>query len=307
MNTVQLECFLSVANYLNFSRAAEHLRITQPAVSHQIGSLEDELGVKLFHRTSKSVRLTQEGYLFTQYASEILRLTGLSRARLKESREAQMTHLGIGCRNTIEMQLVRPALARLRQEEPELTPLLRLIPFDSLENLLEEQDIQVMFSFEDSAPKRAVFRELIRCPVVCVCSEDHPLADRKEVTIQQLRNAGRMAISRPPSCPASIFAIQGQIIAKPVGNRHLFCDNLESVYTLVESGFAFAVMPYIPKDRISGLRYIPLLEVPALSFGVSYLSEKHSPVLRRFLDLLEESIQDATEKRIIDGIDRDRV
>ena len=44
MNTVQLECFLSVANYLNFSRAAEHLRITQPAVSHQIGSLEDELG-----------------------------------------------------------------------------------------------------------------------------------------------------------------------------------------------------------------------------------------------------------------------
>ena len=47
---------------MNFSRAAEQLRLTQPAVSHQINSLEDELGVKLFQRTSKSVRLTQEGY-----------------------------------------------------------------------------------------------------------------------------------------------------------------------------------------------------------------------------------------------------
>ena len=61
LNTTQLECFLAVANCLNFSRAAEQLRLTQPAVSHQISTLEDELGVKLFKRTSKSVRLTQEG------------------------------------------------------------------------------------------------------------------------------------------------------------------------------------------------------------------------------------------------------
>ena len=47
MNTTQLECFMAVSNFLNFSRAAEHLRLTQPAVSHQINSLEDELGVKL--------------------------------------------------------------------------------------------------------------------------------------------------------------------------------------------------------------------------------------------------------------------
>ena len=79
----QLECFLAVANSLNFSRAAEQLRLTQPAVSHQISSLEDELGVRLFSRTSRSVRLTQEGYLFTQYAGEILRLFNVSRGRVR--------------------------------------------------------------------------------------------------------------------------------------------------------------------------------------------------------------------------------
>ena len=85
MNTTQLECFLAVANFLNFSRAAEQLRITQPAVSYQVNTLEDELGAKLFERTSKAVRLTQAGYLFWQYANDILKLAGMSKARVKES------------------------------------------------------------------------------------------------------------------------------------------------------------------------------------------------------------------------------
>ena len=80
MNISQVLDVLAVAKYQNFSRAAEQLRITQPAVSHQINTLEDELGVKLFHRTSKSVRLTQEGFLFLQYAGEILKLSALSKA-----------------------------------------------------------------------------------------------------------------------------------------------------------------------------------------------------------------------------------
>ena len=66
MNTVQLECFLAVAEYLNFSKAADFLKYsTQPAVSHQITSLEDELGTRLFVRTSKNVSLTEAGLMFT--------------------------------------------------------------------------------------------------------------------------------------------------------------------------------------------------------------------------------------------------
>ena len=62
MNTVQLECFVTVAEHLNFSKASRVLKITQPAVSHQIQTLEEELGVKLFNRTSKSVTLTQRAF-----------------------------------------------------------------------------------------------------------------------------------------------------------------------------------------------------------------------------------------------------
>ena len=114
MNTTQLECFMAVSNFLNFSRAAEHLRIIQPAVSHQINTLEDELGVKLFRRTSKSVRLTEEGFQFTQYAGEILKLSELSKARMKQFRAQVFSRVVIGCRNTTELRVLRPSLERMR-------------------------------------------------------------------------------------------------------------------------------------------------------------------------------------------------
>lgn len=297
MNTTQLECFIEVSNCLNFSRAAEHLRITQPAVSHQINTLEDELGVKLFHRTSKSVRLTQEGFLFIQYAGEILKLTGLSKARVKESKAEVFKRLTIGCRNTTELRILNPALERLRMSEPQVMPVLRLLPFDSMENLLAERNVQVMFSFRRSDLKKARYRSLVRCPVVCVCSRSHPLAGRTQITVEQLQKAGRIATCRPPAYPPDLFAIQSQVVGERAPGEVLFCDEQEIVSTLVEAGYAFALMADLPHTRRPGLCYIPLEQVQPLDYGAVYLPEDRSPVLQEFLKLLEESMREAAEER----------
>ena len=75
------------------------------------------------------VRLTQPGHLFTSYAMDILKLTGISKARMKECQETMPQRLGIGCRNFVELRLLQPVLAQLRQQTPNLLPSLRLIPF----------------------------------------------------------------------------------------------------------------------------------------------------------------------------------
>lgn len=289
MNTTQLECFMEVANFLNFSRAAEHLRITQPAVSHQITTLEDELGVKLFQRTSKSVRLTQEGYLFLHYAGEILKLSRLSKARMKETQQEAITRLVIGCRNPAELRFLIPALERLRELRPEVLPILRMIPFDALENLLEEGDIHMMFSYQDAVPAKGKYRELVRCPAVCVCSEKHPLATHSALTVEQLRQAGRIAICQPRVCPPGLLAIQNQAIGVRETWEVLFCDNQEVMFPLVQAGYAFAVIVDTPHARLPGLRYIPLPEFEPMSFGASYMPEGNSPLLRQFLELLRDS------------------
>ncbi len=291
MNTFQLECFLSVANFLNFSKAAKSLNITQPAISHQINALETDLGAKLFFRTSKNVRLTQAGHLFTQYAEEILRLSTSSRSRLKQSMEAEPVRFGIGCRNSMDLSLLPPVLAQLKKEEPKLLPILRQNPFDSLENLLEEGDIHAMFSYQESVPKRASYYELLLRPVVCVCREDHPLAAFSSLTVQQLSQAGTMSACRPPVYPPGLFAVQNQVAGGRSLDQLIFCDDLDISRTLVQSGFVFAVMADLPQARLSGLRYIPIPEFAPLSFGIASFPEERHPLLGRFCALLKEAVE----------------
>ena len=75
MNTFQLECFLAVSKFLNFARASEQMNISQPAMTHQIHALEEELHVKLFHRTTRIVELTDEGLAFLPDAMQIVSIT----------------------------------------------------------------------------------------------------------------------------------------------------------------------------------------------------------------------------------------
>ena len=76
MNTMQLSCFLEVAETLSFARAAEKLHVTQPAVTQQIQSLEAELNVKLFRRTTRTVELTQAGLVFLGDAKTMYEISG---------------------------------------------------------------------------------------------------------------------------------------------------------------------------------------------------------------------------------------
>ena len=126
MNTVQLECFVAVAEYLNFSKASRELKITQPAVSHQIQTLEEELGAKLFNRTSKSVTLTPEGSLFLPDAQLILKTALTAKGRLG-SRD-HFISLELGCHNYMELNLFPPILKKLSEEFPLLRPNIHLVP-----------------------------------------------------------------------------------------------------------------------------------------------------------------------------------
>ncbi len=79
MELRHIRYFMAVAEEMNFTRAAEKLSIAQPPLSRQIKDLEEELGARLFERSSHSLRLTEEGILFKQYASRILELESRSK------------------------------------------------------------------------------------------------------------------------------------------------------------------------------------------------------------------------------------
>ena len=129
MNTFQISCFLAVAEHLNFARAAEQLHVTQPAVTQQIHSLEKELGVSLFARTTRSVRLTQEGRLFLQDARQLFHLANRAKARFQNASTGGIQDLAVGCDSYPCLFALSGVLGQLRQGYPNLHPHLQVVPF----------------------------------------------------------------------------------------------------------------------------------------------------------------------------------
>ena len=287
MNTIQLECFIAVAESLNFSRASEELRITQPAVSHQIRSLEAELDVKLFRRTSKSVSLTQEGVQFLPDAQLILR-TALS-AKERLGQHEHFIPFEIGCHNHMELNLLPPILKKLSADFPLLRPNIQMVPFPSLLNLIENKQTHAAFGIKEEQKKSSLyFRELCSAPVACVCSPEHPLAQYETLLKKQL--SGNFIVCSPRQISDSLFTLQNSIIAKLRPEQRYFANNIESALTLAKAQTGYTLYPDVVPAREPGLKYIPVADMPRVSFGVYYRYDDDHPVMKRFLKLCGEIV-----------------
>ena len=286
MNTIQLQCFIAVAEHLNFSRASEDLKMTQPAVSHQIRSLEDELEVKLFNRTSKSVALTQEGILFLADAQLILK-TALS-AKERLGRHEHFVSFEIGCHNQAELNLLPPILRQLSEDFPLMRPSIHLVPFPSLFGQVENKQIHAAFGTKEDQKNTALcFRELCSASIACICSPSHPLAQYKTLTTQQL--SGSIIACSPRQISDSIFRLQNMLLVNLSPAQRYFTESLESALTIVKAQLGYTLYPDIVPARDPDLCYIPVTDMPRLPFGVYYRYNDTHPILKRFLTLCRQS------------------
>lgn len=288
MNTAQLQCFLTVADTLNFARAAEQLHITQPAVTQQIQSLEKELGVHLFHRTTHSVRMSPEGQAFYPDAQQIVRIEKMAKKRFENPAGPPVQPLVVGCTDFASLRYLRDALKALRQSHPTLRPLFQVIPFQHIYQRLAEGNLDLVAAFPpaDSKKVRAVYREICRCPIRCILPEDHPLASRACVPLAALQSEPLVLFS-PNRAPQELFRLQTTLADGKQPDQLYFADSAEAIATLVFSGFGISLLPdlLVPPD----LHSVPLEGAGSLSFGVYYKTLKDAPLLQEFIRLLESS------------------
>jgi len=113
-----LTYFLAVAQEQNISKAASSLHLTQPTLSRQMSELEESIGIRLFHRGSRQITLTEEGLLLRRRAQEILSLVQKTTAELKSPEEAIEGVVHIGGGETDGMRLIASATKQLQQKHP---------------------------------------------------------------------------------------------------------------------------------------------------------------------------------------------
>ena len=286
MNTTQLECFVTVAECLNFSKAADLLKMTQPAVSHQVRTLEEELGAKLFQRTSKNVSLTQEGLLFLADAHLILKTARSAKKRLEH--HTHFIPFELGCHNHLEMNLLHPVLKTLSQDFPLLRPTIHLVPFPSLLDMVENSQLHAALGIKEEQKKSSLFfKELFSAPICCICAPDHPLAGHEALTKRQL--TGTLIACSPRHIPDSVFAVQNSILMNLSPEQRFLRESVESALTLAKAGLGYTLYPGIPGVQEPGLRFIPVTTLPEVSFGVYCSSSLDHPVLKTFLRLMGQT------------------
>ncbi len=284
MNTVQIECFLSVAAHLNFARASEHLNLSQPAVTHQIQSLEAELGVKLFNRSTRTVELTMEGQAFLDDARSILHISERAKAKFSDSGNAEMLAFNIGCVDLSQIGMLDGTLGRMRELYPNMHPSFRQLPRGMLFPKLEDGAIDVAFGLGEDTTNRKLIRyqELVRTPLCCICPAGHPLSGRRSVTVDDL-NDHNLIIHNPGGQSPGTTAI----LMRLTGKRHLsdiyHNEQVEDALVLVRAGFGISIQPGIFVPASTGMTVIPITDMDELSFGVYSKEHTEGKMVRTFI------------------------
>lgn len=118
MTLDQLRVFLTVVEYLHFTRAAEALYISQPAVSAAIQSLEEQYGVKLFHRIGRQIEITDAGKLLQSEAQKIIDQVTLTERGLRELNDLQRGELKLGSSLTIGNYWLPEKISQFKRQYP---------------------------------------------------------------------------------------------------------------------------------------------------------------------------------------------
>ena len=181
-----LEGFLEVAKFKNFSHAAAVLYRTQPTLSQQIQRLEKEFGGKLFDRDYKAVRLTQAGATLRRYAEELLALRSEALEAISQIKEDPRGILRIGTNDATCLYVLPNALAGFRRLYPQVqVSIYRNFSHKILEKI-QDGDLEIGIVSLPRSVKGLEVIPIFSAELKVLLRSDHPLAEKKEVTPQEL-------------------------------------------------------------------------------------------------------------------------
>lgn len=291
MNTFQLRCFLAVANTLNFARAAQQMNISQPAITHQIKSLETELNVKLFHRSTRLVEITPEGQSFLADARSMIAISEQAKLRFSDPNDKPIEKLSIGCGSYYQLMLLSESLHELADTFPNLHPQLSVVPHEQLYRLLDNGGADLVFDIQDDAKdtSRLTFLELQKIPIGCFCRANHPLSNTECVSISELRSQP-LIFCNPINLIPEIARLQWKLAEERNSSDMHFCDSIEAAAVLAEAGFGVAVLPELFLQPNSRLRTLRLADAPMLAYGVFYKPYPGDGVLRKFIHIIKRQL-----------------
>lgn len=251
MNTQQLKSFVSVAENLSFSKAAEQLYISIPSISRNIKLIEEELGAVLFVRDKHRVQLTKAGQSFYKDARLILKAHEQAIVHIQEGNRS--SQLRICFTSYEELRTVAEVLRRYREQYPEISVRIKCEHYPKSISLLKLQDVDLMLGSENMAPREQDirFQAFRRYNYIAVVPKNDPLAQKDRLSIEEdleHRTIVHLPELMIPSNPQNR-------IKDLLAGHHRHADDIECnddliCITFASAGYGIAILPEykIPKQ-----------------------------------------------------------
>jgi DNA-binding transcriptional LysR family regulator len=267
----RLQVFHAVAKHLSFTKAAERLFMTQPAVTFQIRQLEDHFGTRLFDRARGGIALTAAGAVVLDYAERILALSTELDTRVKEIGGQVAGSLFIGASTTIAEFLLPPILGEFKARFPSLVPRLFVANSEVVQSRIEERVLDVGFIEGDSHMPTLVSETCCEDELKVICAPSHPLAGEKSLTASMLKQHAyitREAGSGTRQVTDHYFDKAG--IPSEALNVVMELGSPEALKGLVATGLGFAIISKVAV--VKEIRLAQLVEISLSPRLVRYLS-----------------------------------
>jgi DNA-binding transcriptional LysR family regulator len=284
----RLQAFHAVAKHRSFTRAAEALCMTQPAVTFQIRQLEEHFDTRLFDRGNGRITLTPTGVVALQYVERILALYGELDEKVRDLTGREVGVLMIGASTTIAEYLLPTILGEFKARHPGIVPQLIVANSEAVQVRVAERTLDLGFIEGDSHLRTLVNDACCEDELQVVCAPSHPLARCKALAID--------ALTEHPYISRELGSGTREVIDHYLEKSGLAPDSLqivmeasspEALKRLVATGLGFAIMSIATAEkevRLGDLVQIPLDPPLIRHLSVVYPRERiHSKVVNEFL------------------------
>lgn len=292
MELRQLRAFVTVANLAHFGQAAEQLNLTQPALTQRIQALERELGVRLFDRNSREVRLTSAGKLLLPHAQQLVQLDEEALRELKDYRAGRTGQIRFAYHAAGDSALAGSIIAEYRRRFPAVE--VETLSGSSGANLqrLREGSADAAFALMPAVRPPGIAARTIRHEeVILALAADHPLAQHDVVPVAALRGEG---LGMPPAAvnPDLLVALTKWLELQTGDRLNVVSEDPSdlAIETLARSGRAAVVVVrrYATAAPADGLTYRSMSPSPFVDLVVAYRDDDPSPTLVEFLKVVSD-------------------
>ena len=292
----RLQVFHTVARLLSFTKAAEMLHMTQPAVTFQIRQLEEHFNTRLFDRTHNRISLTAAGERVFQYAEKIIALYGEMDIKVRELTGDVSGILIIGASTTIAEYMLPSLLGTFKEKHPDINLRLKVSNSVGIVHMVEDNSVDVGIVESPITNKNLVVEVCWYDKLVLICPTNHPLAKKSKIKVEDL--LGQPFVFREEGSGTREFISE----YLEQNNMHLHDLNLnvevgnpEAVKSAVEAGLGVSIVSQatiVKELKLATLAARPLDPPLERPFSIVFQRQKFRlRAMDEFMDFAHENCE----------------